>query len=232
MFFCYVPKSQASLIWLLLAAAAAEESSKKQTPNPTDFQVQINKINETLPYLCDKAHKYSDCWKPYSVEKREYFVSNTHREDLLTYYKNSGYSVELINDKLVFDFSKYKENYEVYNSALISFETAVVLSFLSLFPLGFIFLLRGSYKRTQEIKKAYMESKDDLFFWKDEDQDLLEAELLKNSRPMNWKFNMKDEKIVGISYYDGNSVGSIAVKKSNLVNSVGSLRSMIPNRRK
>lgn len=221
--------SQAGLGWLILASAVEESSQTKKAETPkSELESQVDAINLTLPTIC-RVSKYSSCWNQFDVSRKIYTTSNKLGLELQALYSNLGYNVKLVSIKensvdnagsqLVFDFSNDHQKYLFVKSLPITMESLFLLSLLSTIPIFLFFLSIKNRARVREVRNAYENSKEDLIFWNKTDETMLLYHLDKNNLPSHWSFNIKENKIKGISFYNGSSIGNIARSKRSLVSS-------------
>lgn len=213
-------QANAGLGWFLLGAAL---NDKPAPPKIEELQIQINKINSTLPRLCPNARKNSGCWSQFKTESLSFSVSNEKKNELKSYYINSGYNVSLDNNTLVFDFKEEHQKYLYWKTLFISEETYFILGIFGLVFFFFLKIYWNGQKRIKNIKLAYENSKNDLMFWEKDGAKILEESLKNNRTPLYWNFSIENNKIIGITEYNGRSIGRIASRRDDLYNSLKGL---------
>lgn len=214
--------SHASFLGGLITGAALS-SKKTIIKSETDQQKLINILNNTIPlakfgarnaYLNftneTKPSTDDDNWREFRYPKRSFPIEGYNETMLLTYYKNLGYKVSVSNHHLIFDFSQQFIMYQKHIKTVSRF-SKLSLGILSIILLFMIYIMVKAYFYKKKIF-TYMANSEDIFFWDKKDKETWINAVDKNHLPRYWSFkiNDKSKKVVGISYYNGNSIGRIA----------------------
>lgn len=222
--------SHASFLGGLITGAALS-SKKTVIKSETDQQKLINILNNTIPMAKDgsrnsylnfnnenKPSDDDDAWRSFKYPMRSFPIEGYNETMLLTYYKNLGYNVSISNHYLVFNFSKQYEMYKIHIKT-ISRLSKFSFGMLTIFLLLIIWRIIQSYLYKQKIFK-YMANSVDIHFWDTTDKASWINAVDKNRLPPHWSFKINDEtkKVIGISYYNGNSFGRIASTGNPLPN--------------
>lgn len=207
--------------WFLVGVAVGSSSKNKQK-TLSELEYQIESINKKLPPNCGKLSIYSACWQRHNLKERIFEIPKNKNEEIYSHFKNAGYSVQLNNNQLIFNYSTSYEKYLEHQKVLISYEMLIILTIFGLIISYICHIFYKKMKRFQQIKSYYENDKSTIQFSESTDLIKFEDFLGKSKIPSNWNFNLdhSTKTIKSIGYYNGRSAGIIAWNKNALLSSL------------